>query len=64
MRRLGQLRERERETARLALEKSQLESSLRLAELDALRMKLNPHFLFNTLQNISALAQQDRTRPA
>lgn len=59
LRRLGQLRERERETACLALEKSQLESSLRLAELEALRMKLNPHFLFNTLQNISVLALQD-----
>jgi two-component system LytT family sensor kinase len=59
LRHLGQLRDRERETARLALEKSELESSLRLAELEALRMKLNPHFLFNTLQNISVLALQD-----
>jgi sensor histidine kinase YesM len=59
LRRLGQLRERERETARLALEKAELESTLRLAELEALRMKLNPHFLFNTLQNISVLAVQE-----
>ena len=59
LRRLGQLRDRERETARLALEKSELESTLRLAELEALRMKLNPHFLFNTLQNISVLAVQE-----
>lgn len=59
LRHFGQLRERERETARLALEKSQLESTLRLAELEALRMKLNPHFLFNTLQNISVLALHD-----
>jgi LytS/YehU family sensor histidine kinase len=32
---------------------------LKQAELEALRMRLNPHFLFNTLQNISVLAQQD-----
>jgi len=59
LRHFGQLRERERETARLALEKAQLESTLRLAELEALRMKLNPHFLFNALQNISVLALQN-----
>jgi two-component system, LytTR family, sensor kinase len=28
---------------------------LRRAELEVLRMRLNPHFLFNTLQNISVL---------
>jgi two-component system, LytTR family, sensor kinase len=54
-----QLREREREAHRLALEKSELQSTLRQAELDVLRMRLNPHFLFNTLQNISVLMQQD-----
>jgi two-component sensor histidine kinase len=59
LRHFGHLREREREASRLALEKSRLESTLRLAELEALRMKLNPHFLFNTLQNISVLALQD-----
>lgn len=59
LRTLSQLRGSEREAARLALEKSRLESSLRQAELEALRMRLNPHFLFNTLQNISVLAQQD-----
>jgi two-component system, LytTR family, sensor kinase len=32
---------------------------LRQAELENLRMRLNPHFLFNTLQNISVLTQQD-----
>lgn len=59
LRRLSQLHEREREADRLALEKSKLEFSLKQAELEALRMRLNPHFLFNTLQNISVLAQQD-----
>jgi len=48
-----------KEAARLSLEKAQLESSLRQAELDVLRMRLNPHFLFNALQNISALARPD-----
>jgi two-component system, LytTR family, sensor kinase len=49
----------ERRAAQLALEKSQIESDLRRAELDMLRMRLNPHFLFNSLQNISALTRQD-----
>jgi two-component system, LytTR family, sensor kinase len=48
-----------RQATQLALEKSQLEASLRQAELQNLRMRLNPHFLFNTLQNISVLAQQN-----
>jgi two-component system, LytTR family, sensor kinase len=48
-----------RRATQLALEKSQLEASLRQAELQNLRMRLNPHFLFNTLQNISVLAQQN-----
>jgi signal transduction histidine kinase len=51
--------QKERQAALLALEKSKLESALRLAELETLRMRLNPHFLFNCLQNISALAGQD-----
>jgi two-component system, LytTR family, sensor kinase len=53
-------RERERLTAKLALEKAQLEMNLRQAELDVLRMRLNPHFLFNTLQNISVLVTHDQ----
>jgi two-component system LytT family sensor kinase len=53
------LREKERLAAQLALEKSQLESSLRQAELETLRMRLNPHFLFNSLQNISTLSRED-----
>jgi two-component system, LytTR family, sensor kinase len=48
-----------RQATQLALEKSQLEASLRQAELENLRIRLNPHFLFNTLQNISVLAQQN-----
>jgi signal transduction histidine kinase len=52
-------RENERRAARLLLEKSQLEASLRQAELDALRMRLRPHFLFNSLQNIAVLTEHD-----
>jgi two-component system LytT family sensor kinase len=59
IRNLLNLREKERQTAQLTLEKAQLENSLRQAELDTLRMRLNPHFLFNCLQNISTLSQQD-----
>jgi two-component system, LytTR family, sensor kinase len=59
IRRYGEGREKERENARLALAKSELENSLRNAELEVLRMRLNPHFLFNTLQNISTLVRHE-----
>lgn len=59
LRSLLDARENERRAARLLLEKAQLETSLRQAELDALRMRLQPHFLFNSLQNISVLIQHD-----
>lgn len=59
IRNLHELHEREREAATLALEKSQLESSLHQAELETLRTRLNPHFLFNCLQNIAALTEED-----
>lgn len=52
------LHEQERRVARLALEKSQLESTLKESELEQMRMRLNPHFLFNALQNIAALTRQ------
>ncbi|HEX8000394.1 MAG TPA: histidine kinase [Pyrinomonadaceae bacterium] len=51
--------ERERRTAQLELEASQLETQLAQAQLDALRMQLHPHFLFNTLNTISVLMQED-----
>ncbi len=59
IRHLIDAQQKERQTAQLALEKSRLEAALRLAELETLRMRLNPHFLFNCLQNISALAGHD-----
>ena len=59
IRHFAQFHRQARHATQLALEKSQLETSLRQAELANLRMRLNPHFLFNTLQNISVLAQQN-----
>ncbi len=37
----------------------QLESQLSTAQLQALKMQLHPHFLFNTLHSISALLNKD-----
>ena len=50
---LRRSRQRERRTL-------ELEASLSCARLDALRLQINPHFLFNTLNAISALIH---TRP-
>lgn len=47
--------EEAREKARRSVRASQLEAQLRAAELSALRAKLQPHFLYNTLQGIAAL---------
>src|SRR5436190_22802968 len=38
---------------------SQLETRLTQAQLDVLKMQLQPHFLFNTLHAISALLYRD-----
>jgi|HubBroStandDraft_5_1064220.scaffolds.fasta_scaffold10621_2 two-component system LytT family sensor kinase len=59
LRNLIEHQEIERRAAQTALEKLQLEHSLREAELETMRMRLNPHFLFNCLQNISTLARRD-----
>ena len=40
---------------------SQLEARLARAQLDALKMQLHPHFLFNTLNTISVLMKEDVT---
>lgn len=48
--------QRYREKERIA---SQLESQLVQAQMRALRMQLNPHFLFNTMNGISSLMRTD-----
>ena len=48
----GKYRERE-------LQSSQLEAQLALAQLEVLKIQLEPHFLFNTLNSIAALARYD-----
>lgn len=52
-------RERERRAAQLEIAAAQLESQLAQAQLDALKMQLQPHFLFNTLNTISVLMRED-----
>jgi signal transduction histidine kinase len=41
------------------LRSAQLETQLSQAQLQALKMQLHPHFLFNTLHSISALVHKD-----
>jgi two-component system, LytTR family, sensor kinase len=48
----GKYRERE-------VQSSQLEAQLALAQLEVLKIQLEPHFLFNTLNSIAALARHD-----
>jgi two-component system, LytTR family, sensor kinase len=59
VRKLIEIREKERLAAQLAIEKSEVEANLRRSELEMLRMRLNPHFLFNSLQNVSTLTRTD-----
>jgi two-component system, LytTR family, sensor kinase len=47
------------ETARLRSHAAQLQAQLAEARVTALRIQLNPHFLFNTLHGISALVERD-----
>jgi len=42
------------------LRSSLLENELNLARMDALKMQINPHFLFNALNSIAALIETDR----
>ena len=47
---------------RIEAEKQQIEKERPQAELKNLKSQLNPHFLFNTLNNIYALIPLDRTK--
>lgn len=41
------------------LKSSELKAALAISQLDALKMQIHPHFLFNTLNSISALIHKD-----
>lgn len=51
-------------TGQLQVANAQLETKLVRASLDALKMQLHPHFLFNTLNSITSLIRNNRTREA
>jgi len=55
---------RERETFDLRVQASELAKQLATAQLSALKMQLQPHFLFNTLGAIIVLIQQQKTAQA
>lgn len=52
------LQESERRRRETELRAVRLEARMTEARLDALRMELNPHFLFNTLNTVSGLAKR------
>jgi len=54
------LREEERRTKESELRAARAEALQTQTELSALRAKLNPHFLFNTLHTLMALIRDDR----
>lgn len=54
------LREEERRTKETELRAVRAEALQTQTELSALRAKLNPHFLFNTLHTLMALVREDR----
>lgn len=49
---------RELDAARLATRAAALEAQAMEARLEALRMEINPHFLFNTLNTVSGLVRE------
>src|SRR6185437_7456983 len=55
---------REREAFELSVQASELAKQLATAQLSALKMQLQPHFLFNTLGAIIVLIQQQKTAQA
>lgn len=57
-------RERSQEILQIQLRTSELQSQLVSAQLNALKMQLQPHFLFNTLNAITVLVRQQRSLDA
>jgi hypothetical protein len=57
-------RERAREAMQLELHASELQAQVVQAQLGALKMQLQPHFLFNTLNGIVALVRQRKGKQA
>jgi two-component system, LytTR family, sensor kinase len=55
---------REREAFELKVKASELAQQLATAQLNSLKMQLQPHFLFNTLGAIMVLIQQQKTAQA
>lgn len=55
----AEARRREQEAAELALHSAQLETHLTEARLRVLQSQLNPHFLFNAFNTISAFTETD-----
>ena len=55
----GEARRREQEASELAIHSAQLETHLAEARLRTLQSQLNPHFLFNTFNTISAFTETD-----
>jgi sensor histidine kinase YesM len=53
--------ERSREVLKVGLRASELQSQLVSAQLNALKMQLQPHFLFNTLNAITVLVRQQKS---
>ena len=56
--------ERQRTALQLQLRSSKLEGQLAQAHLSALKMQIQPHFLFNTLNAIMVLVRQQKPREA
>jgi len=56
--------EREQQALRLELNTAQLKTQLAHAQLSALKMQLQPHFLFNTLNAIMVLVRQQKGKQA
>jgi two-component system LytT family sensor kinase len=56
--------QRSQEALKLELRASELQSQLVSAQLTALKMQLQPHFLFNTLNAIMVLVRQHKSKDA